>query len=222
MAVLPLFASATAPVAQTMEERVAVWLRGAILSGRFSPGEKLAPPAIAAELDVSITPVREAMRNLAAEGVLRLSPRRGITVRALSPAEAAELRMLHALFARVCGALIAERITGAELATAQRMQADMAAVTDRHDYFALNSAFHLFLHDAARSPELAAMLRRIHDAALPYLPAVFTRTEPRFREGLEEHRRLLDACAARNGQAAGEELMRHYDAMFAEIEAIVA
>lgn len=222
MAVLPFFASTAAAVAQTIEERVAVWIRDAILSGRFSPGEKLSPPAMAAELDVSITPVREAMRDLAAEGLLRLSPRRGITVRELSPAEAQELRMLHALLARVSGDLIATRITAPDLEIARQMQADMDAVTDRHDYFALNSAFHLFLHDAARSPELAAMLRRIHDAALPYLPAVFTRTELRFRDGLAEHVRLIEACAARDGKTAGDELMRHYDAMFAEIEAIVA
>jgi DNA-binding GntR family transcriptional regulator len=206
----------------TLQERVAAWLRHAIVTGRFSPGERLVQADIADHLKVSLTPVREAMRDLAAEGLLTLSPRRGVTVRMLTLPEVQELRMLCALLERTCGELIAQRITEDELAHARWLDKTMWSLASLEDYFALNNQFHLFLYDTARSPQLTAILRRIHDAKMPYLPATFLRAQMRHRDGLQEHRRFLAACTARDAPAAGEIMMRHFDVMFDQIEQIIA
>lgn len=206
----------------TLQERVTSWLRGAILSGHFVPGDRLMQSDIAEHLKVSITPVREAMRDLAVEGLLTLNPRRGISVRALSQSEVRELRMLCAILERKCGQLIAERITDAELRQARRLERTMASLNGLQDYYVKNNQFHLFLYETARSPELIGILRRIHDSTLSYLPAVFARTSQRFQNGLDEHRAFIDACDARDTETAGDVMMRHWDLMFAQIEEIVA
>ena len=208
--------------AETLQERVASWLRTAILSGRYAPGERLVQAEIADVLKVSITPVREAMRDLASDGLLTLSPRRGMTVRMLSLEEVQELRMLSALLERKCGALIAERITEEELRHAAWLERTMASLNSLPDYYTLNSQFHLFLYDTARSPELRGILRRIHDAKLSYLPATFTRAKVRHQDGLQEHRDFLRACLDRDAPRAGEIMMRHFDVMFGHIEEVVA
>jgi DNA-binding GntR family transcriptional regulator len=206
----------------TLQERVTSWLRGAILSGHFAPGDRLMQSDIAEHLKVSITPVREAMRDLAVEGLLTLNPRRGISVRALSQSEVRELRMLCAMLERKCGQLIAERITDAELRQARRLERAMASLKGLQDYYLKNNQFHLFLYETARSPELIGILRRIHDSTLSYLPAVFARTSQRFQNGLDEHRLFIDACDARDTETAGDVMMRHWDLMFAQIEEIIA
>lgn len=206
----------------TLQERVAAWLRNAILTGRFAPGERLVQGEIAEHLKVSITPVREAMRDLAAEGLLTLSPRRGVSVRILTLAEVQELRMLCAILERKCGELIAQRITEDELAHAAWLDRTMWSLASLEDYFALNSQFHLFLYETARSPELTSILRRIHDAKMPYLPATFVRAQVRHRDGLQEHRLFLEACAARDASSAGDIMMRHFDVMFDQIEQMIA
>lgn len=207
--------------ADTLQERVAAWLRLAILSGRYAPGERLIQAEIADHLKVSITPVREALRDLAAEGVLTLSPRRGVSVRTLTLDEVRELRMLCAILERKCGELICERIRPDELHKAEALDRTMWSLTAQDDYFALNSQFHLFLYDTARSPELTAILRRIHDAKMPYLPATFQRANARFQDGLTEHRAFLRACADHDPAAAGDIMMRHFDVMFDHIEKMI-
>jgi DNA-binding GntR family transcriptional regulator len=126
---------------ETLQERVAAWLRGAILSGHFAPGNRLIQSEIAEHLKISITPVREAMRDLAVEGMLTLNPRRGITVRAFSPSEVQEFRMLSAILERKCGELIAERMTGAELRHARHLERAMATLTGLQDYYVKNNQF---------------------------------------------------------------------------------
>jgi DNA-binding GntR family transcriptional regulator len=206
----------------TLQERVAAWLRHAIVTGRFSPGERLVQADIADHLKVSLTPVREAMRDLAAEGLLTLSPRRGVSVRVLTLPEVQELRMLCAILERKCGELVAQRITENELAHARWLDKTMWSLSSLEDYFAFNNQFHLFLYETARSPELTSILRRIHDATMPYLPATFVRAQLRHRDGLQEHRRFLAACAERDAPSAGEIMMRHFDIMFDQIEHIIA
>lgn len=206
----------------TLQERVAAWLRHAIVTGRFPPGERLVQADIAEHLKVSLTPVREAMRDLAAEGLLTLSPRRGVTVRMLTLSEVQELRMLCAMLERKCGELIAARITEDELAHARWLDKTMWSLSSLEDYFAFNNQFHLFLYETARSPELTSILRRIHDAKMPYLPATFVRAQLRHRDGLQEHRRFLAACTERDATLAGEIMMQHFDIMFEQIEHMLA
>jgi len=205
----------------TLPDHVASWLRDAIFSGCFLPGQRLTQAHISSLLGVSMTPVREAMRELASEGLLTFSPRRGISVSSLSIEEAAEMRMLGGLLERKCGELVALRMTAEELAQARAMAREIADTRDMHRYFLGNRRFHYFLYETARSPEVARMLRRIHNRTLAYLPAVFRRLEDRHRQGLEEHEAFLAACERRDADRAGEIMFRHWDVMFRELEEIV-
>jgi DNA-binding GntR family transcriptional regulator len=205
-------------VSGTLHERVRDWLRDAILSGRFEPGSRIVQTDIATMLNVSPTPVREAMRDLHAEGILTLHPRRGGTVRSLDVAEIREMRMLCDVLEPMCARLVAQRITPEELEHASRLQASMEAVSDYAEYFRLNRDFHSFLYDCAESSRLASILRGIHDSTPSYLPTTFARKQARHREGLDEHRRFLRACAERDADAAADIMRLHWTPVFDEVE----
>ena len=209
-----------ADVGGTLHERVTTWLRNAILSGQLKPGARIVQADIAARLKVSLTPVREAMRDLHTEGLLQLSPRRGGTVRGLQLQDVQEMRMLCSLLEPRCAALVAERIEPQELRNAWKMQSRLERISDFPTYFKANRDFHYFLYGTARSPHLEKLLRGIHDATSAYLPAAFSRTKDRFANGLREHRQFLDACDQKKPKKAAEIMRLHWDIVFAEVELI--
>ncbi|WP_127817667.1 FCD domain-containing protein [Microbacterium sp. CPCC 204701] len=149
------------------------------------------------------------MRDLHSEGLLKLSPRKGDTVRRIDPDEVREMAELCELLEPHCARLVAERITEDELVEARRLQSEMEAV-DFETYFSLNRAFHSYLYECARSPRLANMLRSIHDSTPSYLPMAFARVRERHDEGLAEHREFLDACEARDGARDARIMTRHW------------
>jgi DNA-binding GntR family transcriptional regulator len=201
-----------------LHERVRDWLRDAILSGRFEPGSRIVQTDIAAMLNVSPTPVREAMRDLHAEGILTLNPRRGGTVRSLDVAEIREMRMLCDVLEPMCARLVAERISPEQLEHASRLQRNMETVPDYAEYFRLNRDFHSYLYECAQSSRLANILRGIHDSTPSYLPTTFARKEARHQEGLDEHRRFLKACAENDADAAADIMRLHWTSVFDEVE----
>ena len=204
----------------TLQERVKKWLRDAILTGHFQPGTRLVQADIASVLKVSLTPVREAMRDLHVEGLLQLNPRRGDTVRGLKLSDVQEMRMLCNVREPRCGALVAERIREDELKITREMQAELERTPDLSIYFEKNREFHYYLYKAARSPHLEKILRGIHDSTCSYLPVAFSRSEKRHRAGLREHRQFLDACERRDIKSAAEVMCLHWDLAFEQVERI--
>ena len=204
-------------VSQTVHERVLAWLRDAIQTGRLEPGSKIVQTEIADTLGVSPTPVREAMRDLHAEGLLTLVPRRGAIVRSVDPAEVQEIRMLCELLEPALARLTAVNITDDELAEAWRLQSEMERADDK-EFLRLNRRFHYFLYDCARSPRTAGILRGLHDSTPSYLPFAFNRLAGRRVEGLAEHVRFLHACTRRDADEAARLITEHWRPVFDEIE----
>jgi len=198
----------------TVHERVRDWLRTAISEGRWEPGTRLVQTEIALSLKVSVTPVREAMRDLQAEGLLRLDPRRGATITRVALAEVQDIRRMCELLEPLCGRLMAERITSDELDRAEEMQREMEATTDLQRYFQLNRAFHLFLQEAARSPRLSSTLMSLRDSSVGFVAVSFSQKPERHAQGLEEHRQLLRACRDRDGDAAARLSWQHWEPTF--------
>ena len=103
---------------QTAHEWVRESLRRDILNGLYSPGDPLKQTEIAARLDVSVTPVREAMRDLATEGIVVIDPQRVARVRSLHESEAREVNEIRALLEPLAAALLAVLVLGERLGLA--------------------------------------------------------------------------------------------------------
>ncbi|MFY1636522.1 GntR family transcriptional regulator [Solwaraspora sp. WMMB335] len=214
-------ATSFAGISGTVHERVRDWMRSAIVDGTLKPGSRIVQTEIAQMLGVSPTPVREAMRDLAAEGLIKVHARKVATVTAIDADELRDIRLLRETLEALAARLCAERITDEELAEAERMQEEMERDPDLSKYVELNRAFHVFLYHAARSPRLTQMLLSLRTATPGMLSVAFIRSKERRLDGLDEHRRFLKACRDRDLDAAEAIFRTHSSAAFDEMKAFL-
>lgn len=196
-----------------LAERAAEQLRRLVFDGTLAPGDRLGEVALAARLGVSRTPLREAFKILAREGLLVLEPHRGARVAPLDLAELEHTVEVMAALERLVGGLAATRIGEDELAHLRRRhlamrQAFEAADLDR--YFAANQAIHLGLVAACRNPVLEEQYRTLNARILRYRYAA-NLSPARWAEAMAEHEDILAALEARDGERLGERLARHLE-----------
>lgn len=177
-------------------------LRHAILAGEYAPGTRLVQADLAKQLDVSTTPVREALRDLAADGLVRLDAYRGAIIQ---PLDADEIEEIYQLL-KVLEPLSIERavasITEPELAEAQQILDRMLDGGDSADFVALDRQFHGLFARAARSPRLQSTLDSLRDSAARYIAASFRESGEMVAHANEDHTALLAAMRRRDLQAA--------------------
>jgi DNA-binding GntR family transcriptional regulator len=187
------------------QPRVRDLLEEAILEGELKPGERLRAEALAQRFGTSRTPIREALLQLAGQGLVEVEPNRGAVVRAFDRDDLLDLYNVRALLEPAAAALAAKRISFKDCDRLQRLcdVAETAPVDDRIDY---NEQFHRIISEAARSPRLAVAMR-----AASGIPRAFRnrfwQSEAQRAESLLCHRRLVSACRARDAQLA-EAVMR--------------
>jgi DNA-binding GntR family transcriptional regulator len=187
---------------RTAHQLVLETLRRAILTGRIPSGTRLVQAELAEQLKVSTTPVREALRDLATEGLIKLDAHRGAEVRSLSGPEVSEIYRLRSILEPEAMRLAIERISDEEIATAAKIQARADEETDTAAWTELNQQFHNVFVGAARSPRLAGILQALHDAAGMYVAATLVQDTGRRAEANHEHHELLAAARRRDAQAA--------------------
>jgi DNA-binding GntR family transcriptional regulator len=196
---------------QTVTEAVAEALRERILAGAYAEGENLRQDALASELGVSRIPIREAFRQLEAEGLVTLHAHRGAVVSALSLEEIAELFDLRAILEPDLIRRAIPQMTEAELADAGRILASYdysLSHADIHAWGEMNSDFHLTLYRPARRNRTLTLVQSLLSNTDRYtrLQLVLTGGVDRARA---EHAQLLELCGARNAKAAADLLRRH-------------
>lgn len=203
MASTPVDADAWAATAldqgrRTAHEFVRDSLRRAILRGDLGGGARLIQADLATTLNVSTTPVREALRDLATEGLITLDRHRGGVVRELNWADMEEIRTIRRQLEPLALRLVVEHMTDEELDRADRLRVRMAKERDLGNWVELNSAFHFIVHDATRSKRLAAILRRFEESSALYV-AQAQRWHPEIRRRADaDHQELIKAVRARD------------------------
>jgi DNA-binding GntR family transcriptional regulator len=213
-------ASALTTVAPTAPERrpplaelAADRLRRLVLDGSLAPGERLGEVALSARLGISRTPLREAFKILAREGLLVLEPNRGARVAPLDRAELEHTVEVMAALEVLVGRLAAVRIDEAELARLRQTHRAMREAYDAADldrYFAANQAIHLGLVAACRNPVLEEQYRLLNARILRYRYAA-NLSPSRWAEAMAEHEAILEALEARDGARLGDLLARHLE-----------
>jgi len=190
---------------QTVSDQI----RGQILDGKLRPGERLVEDRLSAELGVSRVPVREALRALSAEGLVRLERNRGASVAEVTPELVAELVEVRALLEGLNARLAAQRHDPAIVAQLGEVLARGNAAAgsgSSEDLARLNAEFHERLAEASRNSVLSDMMRGLRErTSLAF--AINGRS--RAREDWQEHSGILAAVIAGDAELASLLATRH-------------
>ena len=179
--------------------RVRDLLEEAILEGDLKPGERLRAEALAQRFGTSRTPIREALLQLEAQGLVDVAPNRGAVVRSFDRDDLFDLYQLRALLEPRAAALATPRISEQDIEA-------LHALCEAEDHMAANEAFHRIILEAAGSPRLLDAMRAATGIPRTFR-SVFWHDERQREESLMCHRRLVAAFNARDAELA-EAVMR--------------
>ena len=191
--------------------QVAMRLRQMLVENRIPPGAKLNERELAEVLNVSRTPLREAIKMLAAEGLVELLPNRGAIAIALSEADIFNTFEVMAGLESMSGELAAQRITAEELAELKAMHFEMLAAYTRSDlsnYYRLNDKIHRAINAAAKNPVLTTTYNQVN-ARLQALRFRSNQDGEKWRRAMKEHEMMIDALFARDPAAMRQVLLTH-------------
>ena len=206
-----------ARVSTTAGQRAYDTIRRLILEGRLSPGHWLKEEELTAICGASRTPIREAIRRLAAEGLVVKAPRLGAQVATVGPSELEEIYALRAMIESHAARRAAERITPEQiaqlkcLAKIMEKAATSGAEQIRTRYTPANSEFHRIILEAAMSPRLVAMAAIVVELPLTLRTLASYTPEDRQRS-LRHHAELIAAFEARSPEWAAAAMESHVHA----------
>jgi DNA-binding GntR family transcriptional regulator len=181
-------------------------LREMIIRGEMLPGEPLRQREIAARFNVSPTPVREALRRLESEGLVRSVLHQGSRVAAaIADDEQEESYRILATLEPLATGLAIEKLTDRDLEDVRRLEHAFARCSESERAATdLNREFHFRIYECARSPLLLSLMRLLW-VSFPHRRQLW-RPHP---ESVQEHRRLVDALAARDTERAQTIIREH-------------
>jgi DNA-binding GntR family transcriptional regulator len=197
----------------SLPERVAESLREMIVTGEFATGEKVPVATLAEQLAVSPTPLREALKVLAAEGLVELLPNRGARVASYTVEDARHLFEVIASLESRAAELAAERMARGELKALEVFHREMRGffeAGDRDSYFRHNSLIHGAIIAGARNPVLSATHSKlIIRASRGRFIAI---ADPhRWAEAMDEHEQVMAALRAQDAPAAAAVWRMHLE-----------
>ena len=193
---------------QTREEFVASRLRDAILRGDLMPGERLDENALAEMLGVSRTPIRSALRVLAAESLVDLQPHRGAVVAELTPNELEEIYLVRSILEGLAARLAVPNMDDARIAALEAILEEVDRTQDAARWLVLNNRFHTLIYQAANRPRILSIIEYVRNLSTPYI-LQFIASPEHMASSRADHQRILDACRQRDGNRAEAELRKH-------------
>ncbi|MCF4966490.1 GntR family transcriptional regulator [Nostoc sp. CMAA1605] len=185
-------------------------LREAILRGIFQEGQFLRQDEIATQFGVSRIPVREALRQLEAEGLVTLHLNRGAMVSVLTAVEAQEICEIRSALEVKAIQLAIPQIREIDIEKAGKILVASDKSTDVGELAKLNWEFHATLYTTAARPRMLAMIKNLHVNVDRYVRVQMAQMDYQERSQTE-HYQLLDACQQRDAQAAMRLLQQHID-----------
>jgi DNA-binding GntR family transcriptional regulator len=202
----------TFPIARSsLPEAAAERLRTLIIEGELAPGARLNERELCERLGVSRTPLREAFRMLASDGLLVQLPNRGAQVVSLSREDVRHAFEVMASLEGLSGELAAARVTEADIADLQGLQDEMEQAHARRDlpnYYRINRAIHDRVNAIAGNPILTHTFRTLN-ARLHALRFRSNLVQAKWDKAVKEHREMVEALAARNGERLRDLLVKH-------------
>jgi DNA-binding GntR family transcriptional regulator len=192
----------------SLRQRAYLELREALLCGRFMPGEAITVRQLTEDMQVGVMPVRECVRQLAAEGALEIMPNRSVRVPALKPEEfddVFEARKLIEGNAAARAAKNASKEQIGRIASYLQQLGELQEGTDAHECLRANMHFHFEIYRAAGSPQLVEIIERLWlrvSSLLVVSYAAPAAQRKKFFSGFTTHKQLLKAIEAHDVRAA--------------------
>jgi DNA-binding GntR family transcriptional regulator len=206
-------------VQQSLHELLTDTLRETIAAGELQPGEKVPEQKLCARFAISRTPLREALKVLAAEGMLELLPRRGAIVARISAEEIDELFPIMAMYESLAGELLCARASDADIAGMQELHDRMMEQYRQGDqaaYLASNRAFHERLFEIAGNAALRNLYGQILRRIRLFRFAV-RKSDEDWRRAAEDHERIIAALVARDAERLPALLREHVTGITTQI-----
>jgi DNA-binding GntR family transcriptional regulator len=195
---------------RALYQEVAELLRERIFSNQLPPGSWIDEMALSEEYGISRTPLREALKVLATEGLVTMKVRRGAYVTEVNAKDQSDVYHLLSLLESDAAGVVAQRATPAQLQDLQTLHTELAAAVNSTDrFFEINERFHMRLLEIADNrwrDQLCADLRKVmklnrHNSLLK---------SGRVAESLREHQALMDALLARNEALSVQRMREHF------------
>jgi DNA-binding GntR family transcriptional regulator len=199
------------PNSQNLHEAIFQKLRLLLVEGKIAPGSKLNERELAESLHVSRTPIREAIRRLAADGLVELIANRGAIAVQLSLADVIHTFDVIADLEGFSGELAANNISDAALSELEALQYEMMASYARRDlstYYKLNLRIHHLINQAANNPVLTKLFSQVN-ARIEALRFRSNQDGVKWEKAVEEHQEMLDALKARDPARMRKIMMTH-------------
>jgi DNA-binding GntR family transcriptional regulator len=183
-------------------------LRESILSGELDGGVQLKQEELALKFGVSMSALREALKSLEAEGLVKFYPNRGAVVSELSTDEAGEIFDIRLFLEMGALELSIPNLLETDLMEAEKILQEADDETHSNHWSELNWQFHETLYRAADRPKLLALIQNMHNNVERYM-RLYLATMHYQAKSQTEHRALLKACANKDVKAAQKVLRRH-------------
>jgi DNA-binding GntR family transcriptional regulator len=196
---------------QTRAHLVLENLRDGILSGQYVPGTRLDQKQLAADLGVSLIPVREGLRQLEAEGLVRIEPRRGAFVAERSAKDVRSISLIRERLEELATQLAVPHLTDETLRRLDEFNQQMEHAMQNQDmvhFLELNRQFHFTIYDTSEQPLLVQIISGLWDRFRLYRNRT-TFISQNARRSLEEHREIYQALVARDVLTAGWLIREH-------------
>ncbi len=202
------------PIARiTLHEAVLGQLRDMIIAGHLPPGTRINEGQVGASLGVSRTPLREAIKTLASEGLVEVIPAKGAIVRRFAERDIRDTLEVIKALEQTAARIACARANNEEIAAIRALHDRMIAHYEKRqrlDYFKLNQAIHSAITRASGNAVLAATHETLQ-ARLKRIRFIGNETEDRWAGAVGEHEEMIRALEARQGEALAEIIGRHLD-----------
>ena len=196
---------------QNLHEATFQTLKSLLVEGKISPGSKLNERELAERLNVSRTPIREAIRRLAADGLVELIANRGAIAVQLSIDDVIHTFDVIAELEGYSGELAAKNISDSTLSELEALQYEMMASYARRDlssYYKLNLRIHRLINQAANNPVLATLFSQVN-SRIEALRFRSNQDGVKWEKAVEEHQEMLDALKARDSARMRKIMIQH-------------
>lgn len=198
---------------RSLHDQVVTRVRDLIIEGILEPGSRIDEATLIEELGVSRTPFREALRTLAAEGLVIVRPSKGSVVRKWTPDEVFSMLEVLGNLEEFAGRLACERATDEEIADLVALHDEMMThynASDRMPYYKLNQEFHTRLTSLSKNEALLEM-QRILQARLKRIRFIGSQKAENWAGAVADHESMVEALKVRDGARLGEAMRRHLE-----------
>lgn len=196
---------------QALPHQAATRLRSMLIEGVIAPGAKLNERELCEQLRISRTPLREAIKMLASEGLVELLPNRGAVALSLNEQDVIDTFEVMANLEAQSGELAAARITDDELAEIKALHYEMLASFTRRDlprYYALNAQIHERINAATKNPVLVRTYAQLN-ARLQALRFRSNQDGQKWQHAVQEHEQMIIALERRDAATMRKVLLEH-------------